>query len=317
MLGAKVLAAMALAGGVLLFAYALALIPFTPSIADLRKTRAEQPSVLISVDGQQLATYKRFNREWVPLNRIAPHVANALIATEDHRFYQHHGIDFYRTAGALVRTVGGNVQGGSTITQQLARNLYPEEIGRQRSITRKLKETITALKLEHTFTKKEILENYLNTVPFLYNAFGIEMAARTYFDKPAAKLTVLESATLIGMLKGNSYYNPVLNIERATARRNVVLSQMVRRGMLPEATYASLKTRPIRLDFERQLEARGNAPHFAEHIRRWLVDWADRNDYNIYADGLKVYTTIDSRLQAAANQSVKRQLDALQAVADV
>ena len=314
---AKLCLLLGAAGFVLLCAYAVALIPLTPSVADLRKTRNEQPSVLISVDGQRLATYRRFNREWVPLNRIAPHVPSALIATEDHRFYQHHGIDFYRTAGALVRTLGGNVQGGSTITQQLARNLYPEEIGRERSITRKLKETITALKIEHTFTKKEILENYLNTVPFLFNAFGIEMAARTYFDKPASKLTVLESATLIGMLKGNSYYNPVLNAERATARRNVVLSQMVRRGVLSQASYASLKDKPIQLDFERQLEARGNAPHFAEHIRKWLVDWADRNDYNIYADGLKVYTTIDSRLQAAANQAVKRQVDALQAVADV
>jgi penicillin-binding protein 1A len=313
----KICAVLGLAGFLLLGVYAVALIPFTPSIAELRKTRNEQPSVLISVDGQRLATYRRFNREWVPLNRIAPHVPSALIATEDHRFYQHHGIDFYRTAGALLRTLGGNVQGGSTITQQLARNLYPEEIGRQRSITRKLKETITALKIEHTFTKKEILENYLNTVPFLYNAFGIEMAARTYFDKPASKLSVLESATLIGMLKGNSYYNPVLNVERATARRNVVLAQMVRRGVLSEASYAALKGKPIQLDFERQLEARGTAPHFAEHIRKWLVDWADRNDYNIYSDGLRVYTTIDSRLQAAANQAVKRQVDALQAVADV
>jgi penicillin-binding protein 1A len=306
-----------IAGVLLLFVYTLLLIPLTPSMADLRKTRNEQPSTLISVDGQLLATYKRFNREWVPLSRIAPSVPKALIATEDHRFYEHHGIDFYRTAGALVRTLGGNVQGGSTITQQLARNLYPEEIGRKRSITRKLKETITALKLERAFTKQEILENYLNTVPFLYNAFGIEMAARTYFDKPAAKLSVLESATLIGMLKGNSYYNPVQNKARATARRNVVLSQMVRRGLLSQASFDTLKNRPIQLDFERQLEARGAAPHFAEHIRKWLVDWADRNDYNIYSDGLKVYTTIDSRLQAAANQSVKRQMDALQAVADV
>lgn len=314
---ARALLLLGAAGMLLLLAYALLLIPFTPSMADLRKTRNEQPSTLISVDGQLLATYKRFNREWVPLARIAPSVPKALIATEDHRFYEHHGIDFYRTAGALVRTLGGNIQGGSTITQQLARNLYPEEIGRKRSITRKLKETITALKLERAFTKQEILENYLNTVPFLYNAFGIEMAARTYFDKPAAKLSVLESATLIGMLKGNSYYNPVQNKARATARRNVVLAQMVRRGVLSQASFDALKNRPIQLDFERQLEARGAAPHFAEHIRKWLVDWADRNDYNIYSDGLKVYTTIDSRLQAAANQSVKRQMDALQAVADV
>ncbi|MDB5730069.1 MAG: penicillin-binding protein, partial [Noviherbaspirillum sp.] len=315
--GLKTLASAGVAGLLLLCLYALVLIPFTPSIADLTKAKAEQPSVLISVDGQRLATYKRFNREWIPLNKVSPHVINALIATEDHRFHEHHGIDFRRMGGAVLRTLSGRVEGGSTITQQLARNLYPEEIGRKRSITRKIKETITALKIEHAYTKQEILETYLNTVPFLYNAFGIEMAARTYFDKPASKLSVLESATLIGMLKGTSYYNPMLNLERATARRNVVLSQIVKRGVLTEVSFASLKGRPIRLDFERQLEARGAAPHFAEHVRKWLTEWADSNDYNIYSDGLKVYTTIDSRLQAAANQAVKRQLDAMQTVADV
>ena len=154
-------------------------------------------------------------------------------------------------------------------------------------------------------------------MPFLYNAFGIEMAARTYFDKPAQKLTVIESATLIAMLKGTSYYNPVLNPERALRRRNVVLAQMVKRGVLSQADFDRLKTRPIRLNFERQQEAIGPAPHLAAHIRRWLIDWADRNDLNIYADGLIVHTTIDSRLQAVANQAVNRQMDALQAVADV
>ena len=154
-------------------------------------------------------------------------------------------------------------------------------------------------------------------MPFLYNAFGIEMAARTYFDKPAQKLSVLESATLIAMLKGTSYYNPVLNPERALRRRNVVLSQMVKRGVLSRTDFDRLKTRPIHLNFERQPEAIGPAPHLAAHIRRWLIDWADRNDLNIYADGLIVHTTIDSRLQAVANQAVSRQMEALQAVADV
>ena len=154
-------------------------------------------------------------------------------------------------------------------------------------------------------------------MPFLYNAFGIEMAARTYFDKPAQKLTVIESATLIAMLKGTSYYNPVLNPERALRRRNLVLSQMVKRGALSQADFDKLKARPIRLDFERQQEAVGPAPHLAVHIRKWLIDWADRNDLNIYADGLIVHTTIDSRLQALANQVVHRQMEALQAVADV
>jgi penicillin-binding protein 1A len=315
--GLKALAAIGMGGVMLLCLYALVLIPFTPSIADLRKAKIERPSTLISVDGQRLAIFKRFNREWVALGRISPHVVNALIATEDHRFYQHHGIDFYRTAGAALRTFSGKVEGGSTLTQQLARNLYPEEIGRRRSITRKIKETITALKIEHAYTKREILETYLNTVPFLYNAFGIEMAARTYFDKPAAKLSLLESATLVGMLKGASYYNPVFNTERATTRRNVVMAQMVKRGVLDQATFGSLKMRAIALDFERQLEARGAAPHFAEYLRKWLIEWADQHDYDIYSDGLKVYTTIDSRLQAAANRAVRRQMDSLQAVADV
>lgn len=314
---ARLLAMLAISLPFFLILYTLLLIPFTPSIADIAKAKVEQPSILISADGKQLAAYKRFNREWVALDRISPHVVKALIATEDHRFYQHYGIDFYRLGGAALNTLSGKLEGGSTITQQLARNLYPEEIGRQRSITRKLKETITALKIELAYSKPEILETYLNTVPFLYNAFGIEMAARTYFDKPAARLSMLEGATLIGMLKGTSYYNPVLNLERATARRNVVLSQMRLRGVISQKEFDTLKKRPIRLDFERQLEARGIAPHFAEHMRKWLIEWADRRNYNIYSDGLKVYTTIDSRIQAAANQAVKRQADALQAVADV
>jgi penicillin-binding protein 1A len=315
--GAKGLAALGVLGLALLCAYAVILIPFTPSISHLRKAKIDQPSVLISSDGKRLATYKPMNREWVRLNQISPHVISALIATEDHRFYQHYGIDLRRTATSILRTFIGDPEGGSTLTQQLARNLYPEDIGRKRTITRKIKETITAIKIEYAYTKKEILETYLNTMPFLYNAFGIEMAARTYFDKPAQKLTVIESATLIAMLKGTSYYNPVLNPERALRRRNVVLSQMVKRGVLSQAEFDRLKSRPIRLDFERQPEAVGPTPHLAAHIRKWLIDWADRNDLNIYSDGLIVHTTIDSRLQALANQAVHRQMEALQAVADV
>ncbi|MET0961500.1 MAG: transglycosylase domain-containing protein, partial [Noviherbaspirillum sp.] len=292
----------------LLILYSILLIPFTPSIADLKKAKADQPSVLMSIDGKRIATFRRSNREWVPLARISPNVINALIATEDRRFYDHGGIDLRRTMASIGYTLTGDTQGGSTLTQQLARNLYPEEIGRKVSVTRKIKEVITALKIEHAYTKKEILETYLNTVPFLYNAFGIEMAARTYFDKPAARLNVLESATLIGMLKGTSYYNPVNNPERAQKRRNVVLAQMNKAGKLSDGELASMKKRPIRLNFERQDEEMGPAPHFAEYVRKWLIEWADNNDYNIYLDGLVVTTTLDSRLQAAANQAVARQL---------
>ena len=209
---------------VLFLLYVLVLIPFTPSISDLRKAKSEVPTVVMSADGVVLAEFRRLNREWVPLARISRSAIDALIATEDHRFYEHHGLDLRRTAGAAWSTLRGNRQGGSTITQQLARNLYPEEIGRSASLTRKVKEAITALKIEAIYSKQEILEVYLNTVPFLYNAYGIEMAARTYFDKSADRLDVLESATLVGMLKGTSYYNPVLNPERARDRRNTVLA---------------------------------------------------------------------------------------------
>ena len=315
--GAKGLAALGVLALALLCAYAVVLIPFTPTISDIRKAKIDQPSVLISADGRRLATLRPMNREWVRLNQISPHVIDALIATEDHRFYSHYGVDLLRIVTGILRTLIGDPQGGSTLTQQLARNLYPEEIGRRRTLPRKIKETITAVKIEYAYTKEEILETYLNTMPFLYNAFGIEMAARTYFDKPAQKLSVNESATLIAMLKGTSYYNPVLNPERALTRRNVVLSQMVKHGVLSQADFDKLKGRPIRLNFERQPDSVGPAPHLAVQIRRWLIDWADRNNKNIYADGLIVHTTIDSRLQALANQAVNRQMEVLQAVADV
>lgn len=306
------LAALALAG----LLYVLALIPFTPAISDIRKAKSDQPAQLVSSDGRLLAEYRWVNREWVPLETIAKPVVDALIATEDHRFYEHWGMDWRRTLSAVVRTASGNKQGGSTITQQLARNLYPEDIGRAPTLTRKLKEAITALKIEALYSKDEILETYLNTVPFLYNAYGIEMAARTYFDKSADKLTVLESATLIGMLKGTAYYNPVLNPERAQARRNTVLAQMKKRGKLSAAEYDRLVKRPLRIRFERQSEVAGLAPHLAQQLRRQLIDWADRNGYSLYSDGLVIHTTIDARLQEIATQAVERQGRTLQGVAD-
>jgi len=300
----------------LMLLFVLVLIPFTPSVSDLRRAKSEVPSRVLSSDGVVLAEYKRINRQWVTLKKISPHVVNALIATEDHRFYQHHGIDVQRTGAAVLATLSGDRQGGSTITQQLARNMYPEEIGRAFSVTRKVKEAITALKIESVYTKDEILETYLNTVPFLYNAFGIEMAARTYFDKTADKLDVLESATLIGMLKGTSYYNPVLNPERALSRRNLVLAQMAKHGKLDPTKVQALAARPLRIDFERQIEPVGPAPHIAQHLRKWLIEWADRRGYDIHADGLVVRTTIDSKLQKVANQAVARQMAQLQKLVD-
>jgi penicillin-binding protein 1A len=291
-------------------------IPLTPDVADITRIQAERPTVVLSSDGKELAVLRRTYREWVKLADISPHVIEALLATEDRRFHEHRGVDVKRTASALLSNLRGEREGGSTLTQQLARNLYPEEIGRAPTLTRKVKEAITALKIERIHSKQEILETYLNTVPFLYNAYGIEMAARTYFDKPARKLDVLESATLIGMLKGTSYYNPVLNPERSRQRRNTVLSQMARHNVLAQAEFESLKQQPLRLDFERQVDLPGEAPHFTQQLRRWLIDWGDRNGYDILSDGLVVHTTLDSRLQQMAVDAVTRQADKLQAIAD-
>ncbi|HEY1611208.1 MAG TPA: transglycosylase domain-containing protein [Paraburkholderia sp.] len=296
--------------------YVLVLIPFTPSIGDIRKARVDRPAQIMSADGKLLAEFEPSNREWVPLAQISPHMVDALISTEDHRFYQHHGIDWRRTASAALHTFSGDRQGGSTITQQLARNLYPDQIGRAPTLTRKLKEAITAFKIESVYSKQQILETYLNTVPFLYNAYGIEMAARTYFDRSADELTVLQAATLTGMLKGNSYYNPILNPQRALQRRNTVLGQMVKYGKLSEADYERLSRKPLGVDFERQMEPPGPAPHFAQQLRKWLIAWADRNDYNIYSDGLIVRTTIDSRLQAMATAALTQHANQLQSIAN-
>ena len=301
----------------LLLVYMLFLIPMTPGIKDLKQAREAKASTLVSADGKQLASFDQGLHERVTLNQISPHVIAALIATEDHRFYDHSGIDFKRTLAAVVYTLKGDSQGGSTITQQLARNMFPEEIGRSRSINRKLKEMITALKIESTYSKTEILEAYLNTVPFLYNTFGIETAARTYFDKSAAKLDILESATLVGMLKGTSYYNPVTKPERSVERRNVVLGQMYKHGILDAKRYEVLRKRPLRLHFARLAERVASDTHFTAYVRKWLIEWADENDYNLQLDGLVVHTTLDYDLQTAALRAVDRQSTALQMVADV
>ena len=296
--------------------YVLALVPFTPGIGDIRKARVDRPALIVSSDGKRLEEFKPVNREWVSLKQISPYMVDALIATEDRRFYEHHGIGWKRTASAALHTFSGDRQGGSTITQQLARNLNPDEIGRAPTLTRKLREAITAHKIEAVYSKDQILETYLNTVPFLYNAYGVEMAARTYFGKSADQLDILESATLVGMLKANSAYNPVLNPERALQRRNTVLGQMNKYGKLKPDAYSWLKRQPLNIGFELQTAPPGAAPHFSAQLRKWLIAWADRNGYNIYADGLVVRTTIDSRLQAMATQAMDWQTNQLQWIAN-
>ncbi|MES2149482.1 MAG: transglycosylase domain-containing protein [Pseudomonadota bacterium] len=301
----------------LLLLYTLILVPLTPGIRDLKQARGARATSILSADGKELANFDQGLQERVTLKQISPHVLTALIATEDHRFYEHHGIDFKRSAAAIAHTLMGQSQGGSTITQQLARNLFPEEIGRSRNLNRKLKEMITALKIEATFSKAEIMEAYLNSVPFLYNTYGIEMAARTYFDKSALQLDILESATLVGMLKGTNYYNPVGSPERSVQRRNVVLGQMRKHEVIDEARYQALVKRPLRVHFARQAERGASDTHFTAYVRKWLIQWADENDYNLQLDGLVVHTTLDSVLQQAALRAVERQGNALQSIADV
>jgi penicillin-binding protein 1A len=301
---------------VLVFVYALLLIPFTPGTAELRKTKAERPTSVFSADGVKLVEFRPLNREWVPLDQIASEVRWALLATEDRRFYEHRGVDVRRVAGAAVNTLRGRREGGSTLTQQLARNLYPDRIGRRATVTRKLKELVTTVKIERAFTKDEILETYLNTVPFLYDAHGIEMAARTYFSTSAAELDLLQAATLVGMLKGTAFYNPVRHPERARARRDLVLRQMVLVGHLRQDRYDLVAGSPVVLRFERQPRMRSEAPHFTEHVRAWLHRWADRRGVNIYRDSLVVHTSLDTRLQGAAQGAVERWMPTLQAIAE-
>ena len=305
-----------LAGVLLLVIYMLFLIPTLPTFEQLENPEVDLATVLYTADGQLLTRFARQDRTPVPLDSLSRHVVEALVATEDYRFHDHWGIDVIRLVSSVVKTILGDRQGGSTITQQLARNLY-SEVGNEISINRKLKEGMTALQLERNYTKKEILEMYLNTVPFGYNSFGIETAAQTYFGKSASDLTLAESATMIGILKGTSFYNPRRHPERAQDRRNIVLTQMVRYGQLDPEEAALAKQDTLQLSFSPLTHTENLAPYFAERIRLWMRDWAEETGHNMYTDGLVVYTTLDSRLQRAAEEAVRRQTDALQAVVDV
>ena len=296
--------------------YVCVLVYTTPDVVELRRAQAVRPSVILSSDGEVIGRFSTAYQAPVTLKEVPPDLINALIATEDRRFYEHIGIDPMRIVGSAWGIANGRMQGGSTITQQLARNLFPQEIGNEISINRKLREAITALRLERTSTKEKILESYLNSAPFLYNVRGIEMAARTYFDRPAAQLDTLQSATLVGMLKGSQRYNPVRNPERARERRNLVLAQMVRSGDLQPARYEQLRAQPLVLAFKRPEDGDiGQARHFVAHVREQLVEWADAHDVDLDTDGLVIRTTLDAKLQRLAQDAVVQQVALLQRIA--
>ena len=288
----------------------------TPTVDELRRAQAVRPSVIVSADGEVIGRFSTAYQAPVALKDVPPDLIDALISTEDHRFYQHGGLDPTRIVGSVWAILHGRFQGGSTLTQQLARNLFPQEIGNEASLNRKLREAITALRLERTSSKQQILESYLNVAPFLYNVRGIEMAARTYFDKPAAQLDTAQCATLVGMLKGTQRYNPVRNPERARERRNLVMAQMVKHGHLQPARYELLKATPLVLSFKRPEDGDiGQARHFVAHVREQLVEWADAHDVDLDTDGLVIRTTLDARLQRLAQDAVVQQTALLQRMA--
>ncbi|MDX2248466.1 MAG: PBP1A family penicillin-binding protein [Bacteroidia bacterium] len=278
---------------------------------------------LISADNVVLEKYySRENRVNVKLNQVSEHVVNALIATEDVRFYGHSGIDpksFFTIIGEYLRS--RDFRGGSTITMQLSRNLY-DEVGSQSTLIRKAKEYLVSGYIERRFTKQEIMEAYLNTVNIYGTSYGIETTANRLFDKSAKDLTIEESALIVGMLKGQGVYNPFRYPEKTQNRRNTIIDQMVKYDFIdPKKTNIdSLKNISVQaaLTDQEQTHIKGLAPYFREHVRAELDRWckknkkADGTNYNLYTDGLRVYTTIDSRMQAHAENAVREHMSTLQ-----
>lgn len=282
-----------------------------PSIQELENPKTAIATEVRSRDGVVLDRYFVENRTHVSIDNISPNVINALVATEDHRFFDHWGVDFRSLMRLPYYWLRQRFEGGSTISQQLARNLY-RKIGFEVTVTRKLREMITAVQIESNYTKREIIEMYLNTVEFSNSAFGIESAARTHYGKPASDLTLSESANLVGQLKAVYAYNPRLFPERSQARRNVVLSQMQKRGFITTEVLENLRAEPIALDYHPPSKAGRESRYFGEYVRLKVEDWAEENGYDLYSDGLVIYTTIDSRLQQHAEMAVREKLQEFQ-----
>ena len=294
-----------------------------PSLEQIENPQNLLATQVLTADGMELARYyDGENRTWVSLDQMSPYVPQALIATEDRRFYDHWGMDLYGFGAVVFNALrGDDLRGASTITMQLARNLYREQVQfttGDRSVVRKAKEILTAVKIERTYTKDEVLEAYLNTVPFLYNAYGIEAAAETFFSKPAADLSPAESATLVGMLAANSFFDPVRNPENSTERRNVVLLNMLNQGVIDRGAYDQARANAVDVTatFDPYSHEDNVAPHFAEVLRLWFRDWAVKNGRDPYRDGLVIHTTINSEMQMLATEAVQEEMDKLQTTVD-
>lgn len=290
-----------------------------PSFEDLENPESNLATEIISSDGVTIGKFYNENRTPIKYEDLPPHLVKALVATEDERFYEHSGIDAKRTLGAALRL--GSSGGASTLTQQLAKLLFHGE-GSQVKIFRliqKAKEWIIAIKLERQYTKNEIIAMYLNKADFVNTAVGIRSASKVYFGKEPRDLTIDEAAMFVGMLKNPSLYNPLRRLEKVTARRNTVLGQMVRNRVITETAKDSLEKKPIVLHFHPESHKEGTATYFREYLREYLKNWAKENkntdgeEYDIYSDGLKIYTTIDSKIQAYAEEAVQAHMKKLQA----
>lgn len=295
------------------FAYVIYLFQALPSIAELENPRTAIASEVRSRDGAVLDRYFIENRTYVSIDEISPNVINALIATEDHRFFQHWGVDFQSLMRLPYYWIQQRFHGGSTISQQLARNLY-RKIGFKVTPTRKLREMITAVQIENNYTKSEIIEMYLNTVEFANSAFGIQSAARTHYGKTANDLTVSEAATLVGQLRAVYAYNPRLFEERAKNRRNVVLQLMNANGFISDDVFENLGKEDIALNYQPPSRSGRESRYFGEYVRQQVTDWVEENGYDLYSDGLVIYTTIDSRLQGHAETAVREKLEEFQPI---
>lgn len=289
-----------------------------PSFEDLENPESNLATEIISSDGVTIGKFYNENRTMIKYEDLPQNLVKALVATEDERFYEHSGIDARRTVTAAVRL--GTSGGASTITQQLAKLLFHGERSRNPivGITQKVKEWIIAVRLERQYTKNEIIAMYLNKADFVNTAVGIRSAAKVYFNKEAKDLNLEESATLVGMLKNPSLFNPVRRMEKTKARRNVVLGQMVKNNFLTEAEKTATQDKPIVLDFKPESHKEGIATYFREYLREFMKRWVKENqkpdgsNYDIYSDGLKIHVTLDSRMQAYAEEAVEKHLANLQ-----
>lgn len=283
-----------------------------PPLEELENPKTYLASEIYAEDGVLLGKYYLQNRSNTTFDELSPNLVNALIATEDVRFYDHSGIDFRRFTSAVLFL--GKRGGASTVTQQLAKNLFPRKKFDNvfNKATTKLKEWITAIRIEERYTKEEIITMYFNTVEFGGNSFGISSAAKTFFGTTPLKLTEVEAAMLVGMLKAPTKYSPVRNPANALFRRNTVLNQMRKYDYINNETYDTLKVKPIELKYQEEDHNDGLAPYFREHLRQELLDWCAENGFNLYKDGLKIYTTINSKMQAMAEESVNTHVKLMQ-----